>query len=137
EALEAGEKGRRAMGRVAEDGARAGASNVSKAIDAAARHFEEERRKAEAVRDAIRGGIGGDYELGSQSAQEFFAYEANARISSVVGPVTQEPTEQALLAEAQKQFAEAQRQTAIAARQERLLAELIRVTDSSRVQLIR
>jgi len=119
------EKRKELLRKTAEEMRKAFETNVTNAIDAARKYFENERKKAEAIRSEISKGIGGDFEVGSQEAQQFFADQANAAIGSAAMPEVKEPTEQEILDEARKQFIETQRQTEIQKRQEVLLQRML------------
>jgi hypothetical protein len=119
------EKRKELLRKTAEEMRKAFETNVTNAIDAARKYFENERKKAEAIRSEISKGIGGDFEVGSQEAYQFFADQANAAIGSAAMPEVKEPTEQEILDEARKQFIETQRQTEIQKRQEVLLQRML------------
>jgi tape measure domain-containing protein len=97
---------------------------VESAMEAAKKHFEIERDKRKAMRDAIAQGPT-SMEAGSSDAAKFMADQVNARIAAVAMPGRKEPTEKEILSEAKKQFLEAQKQTAIQEEQKKALAAIL------------
>jgi hypothetical protein len=97
---------------------------VESAMEAAKKHFEIERDKRKAMRDAIAQGPT-SMEAGSSDAAKFMADQVNARIAAAAMPERKEPTEKEILSEAKKQFLEAQKQTAIQEEQKKALAAIL------------
>lgn len=112
DAVKAEQERKKELERLANEANKAFEQNITNAIDAARKHFEKERERAEKIRDEIAKGPGAGIEAGSAEAASFMAQQANARIAGMtVGlPQQTEPTQDQLLAEARKQFAIAEQQ---------------------------
>ena len=90
------------------------------AIEAAKRHFEEQRRAQMDRRMAVARGPSG-FEVGSSEAMRFLAEQSNALMAGIAAPVDIPPGDKEIIAEAQKQLEIMQQQ---AATQAKLLAEM-------------
>jgi tape measure domain-containing protein len=73
------------------------------ALEAAKRHFEEQRRKQMEMQSAVAKGPSG-FEVGSSEAMRFLAEQSNALIAGIAAPVDIPPGDKEIIAEAQKQI---------------------------------
>lgn len=124
EALKNEKKRQESIKKLQEEARRAYEENVSSALDAARKHFEDERRKAEKIRDEIAKGPQ-TLEVGSSEAVQFMAEMQNRALANQIMPPAPEPTDEQLIQEAQRQFVEMQQQTQTQKRQEALLQRLL------------
>jgi hypothetical protein len=111
--------------------------DVANAMAAAKKHFEIEKQKEKAMRDAVSKGPGAGMELGSSEAAKFMADQVNAAIGTAAVPEKPTPGEAELLEEARKQFAEIQKQTALQKHQEERLAGILTAVENNGFRRVR
>jgi len=111
--------------------------DVANAMAAAKKHFEIEKQKEKAMRDAVAKGPGAGMEADSADAAKFMADQANRSLAIQAVPEKPTPGEAELLEEARKQFAEIQKQTALQKHQEERLQGILTAVENNGFRRLR